>query len=132
MTAASAAPFKTFMEDPLEMTFINARTVAETTSVIGRSAAICIAARLVESANEADGAARADRGSSPATTTPAGTKRPRRVNRSLSRPRPRANRLLTVPTGQPRCRAACSWVRPSRSHSTTGTRKRSGSRSISS
>ena len=47
--------------------------------------------------------------------------RPVRVKRPLSRSR-RASRLLTVPTGQPRCRAASSYVPPSRSQSTTATR----------
>ena len=54
--------------------------------------------------------------------SPASGVRPRRSIRPRSCSRPRDSRVLTVPTGQPRCRAACSWVHPSRSQSTTGAR----------
>ena len=58
-----------------------------------------------------------------ATVTPAtDCARPRRMKRPRSRLRPRAWRLLTVPTGKPNCRAASSWVRPSRSQRTTAVR----------
>ncbi len=83
------------------------------------------AARLAVSASPAGRGRR----TGPATASPGA--RPRRVKRSRSRSRPRDRRLLTVPTGQPRCLAASSWVRPSRSQRTTGTRYRSGSRSSS-
>ena len=47
---------------------------------------------------------------------------PRRTRRSRSRCRPRFSRLLTVPSGQPSCRAASSSERSSRSQSTIGAR----------
>ena len=97
-------------------------------------AAIRRAARAVASTNLAGTAAEADRAGVAViafTTATAGTI-PRRTSRARNRSRPLMSRLLTVPTGHLRCRAACSWVSPSRSQSTTGTRQRSGSRSISS
>ena len=48
--------------------------------------------------------------------------RPRRTRRSRSLARPRDWRLLTVPIGQPSCRAASSCERPSRSQRTTADR----------
>ena len=45
---------------------------------------------------------------------------PRRTRRSRSCCRPRLSRLLTVPSGQPSCRAASSSERSSRSQSTIG------------
>ncbi len=56
---------------------------------------------------------------------------PRRQSAARSRSRARAIRLLTVPTGHLRCRAASSYDRPSRSQRTTTMRCRSGRRSIS-
>ena len=81
---------------------------------------------------------KADATEAPMASSPSNTPiaadgaRPRRMRRDRRRSRPRDSRLLTVPTGHPRCRAACSCVRPSRSQRTTGARYRSGSRSISS
>ena len=58
--------------------------------------------------------------------------RPRRLSLKRSRCAARACRLLTVPSGHPSVRAAswCDWL--SRSQSKSGSRYRSGSRSISS
>ncbi len=61
-----------------------------------------------------------------------GTMKPRRCSVRRKRSRPRCSRLRIVPTGQTRCAAACSWVRPSRWQSTIAALSLPGSRSISS
>ncbi len=90
------------------------------------------ASRLVDAASAAGTAVPKRPGTWAAHSHARSGPAPRSMSRVRSRFRARLSRLLTVPRGQPRCRAACSWLRPSRSQSTTGTRKYSGSRSISS
>ncbi len=90
------------------------------------------AIRIVASTSDAGTAAAARSAARVAMTVPARGASPRRISRPRSRSRPRACRLLTVPIGQPRPRAASSWLRPSRSQSTIALRNPSGSRPTSS
>jgi hypothetical protein len=72
--------------------------------VAASPAAKLTAVSTVKAANAAGTAGRA-------SEAPRGTMTgasPRRVNRSRNRPRPLASLLLTVPGGQPSCRAAYS------------------------
>ncbi len=91
-------------------------------SIVNRIAAWAVASRRI------DGIAILAAGS---MTIPADGASPRRVRWTRRRSRPRARRLLTVPTGQPSTWAATSYATPSRSQSTIVARNRSGSRSIS-
>ena len=103
---------------------INRATVAGTAPAVvaPAPAAIGPAARTVASTRPAGTAAEADRAGVATVVfikAIAGAT-PRRTKRARNRSRPLVSRLFTVPIGQLRCRAACSWVRPSRSQSTTG------------
>ena len=115
----------------LDSDWTRVSTVAARSPTTPRPAASWAAARDVASTSAGRTAAVAPRARASPSAAVAGTT-PRRASRARSRSRPRATRLLTVPTGQPRCRAASSSVSPSRSHSTTAWPYRAGSRATSS
>ena len=72
------------------------------------SAPAQIVARLVVAFVKAAGTGSPVLRTPPPGVIPHDGDKPRRISRSRSRWRPRACRLLTVPTGKPRERAACS------------------------
>jgi hypothetical protein len=77
-------------------------------------AALPSAARIVPAVSSADTPAGAASAASIVAARPPDRLSPRRVNRARRSSRARARRDRTVPLGQPRSRAASSFVRPSR------------------
>ena len=82
-----------------------------------RPAASIVAAPIVRLISSA-GTAEAVSAASVAARSAAEGATPRRTSRDRSCSRPRARRLLIVPTGQRSCAAACSCVWPPRSQRT--------------
>ena len=90
-----------------------------------------LATRTVETSNRAGTHAARAPSANNIPTAAAETAAPPRDSRTASVLRAVASRLDRVPSGSPSCRAASLRLRPSSSHSTTGSRYFSGRRASS-